>query len=187
MSAATTRIPVIVTTPAFELTSEIQNYLHIKYIPLLLKPFDLEPLLQRVRQTLALASQSDMILAGDRNLPVLIVDDSEALCETLSFVLRMEHYQVMTAGDGQMALEALYNNDFCAILLDVDMPVMNGFEFIRAYEQQMRPKAPVVVVSGNSDEIQKGVMPTFVIDVLGKPFEIKELLGVLNKTANRST
>jgi DNA-binding response OmpR family regulator len=139
------------------------------------KPFELGTFLPLVQQTLTLASQAGAIFASNRALPILIVEDTEDLREALATILRLERYQVVTADNGLLALGTVYDAEHCLILLDIDMPIMDGFEFLRLYNQQPRPHSPVIILSGEKDILTR-VLPSFVIDVLPKPFEINQLL-----------
>ncbi|MEP6986020.1 MAG: response regulator, partial [Chloroflexota bacterium] len=89
---------------------------------------------------------------------------------------------VVTADNGLVALDTVSRADHCLILLDMMMPVMNGLEFLRAYEQQPRPHAPVIVLSAEQDIRSRG-LPAFVVDVLPKPFPIAHLLSRVSEFA----
>jgi CheY-like chemotaxis protein len=81
---------------------------------------------------------------------VLVVDDDPDVLDATRFVLESAGYNVSTAANGAEALDRLHNEATpCVILLDLMMPVMNGWEF-RA-EQAQDPKLatiPVIVVTG---------------------------------------
>jgi DNA-binding response OmpR family regulator len=182
MNDATANIPIMVITTPFRLSAEIQDYLLTRYIKVVHKPFDVETLLNLVGKTLMEASQSNMILSGDRTLPILLVDDDEELRDNFVTVLRLENYRVITARNGQLALDTVSEADFCLILLDIDMPIMNGYQFLNAYAQQLRPHSPVIVTSANPDVLSH-VLPAFVVDILTKPFYFDQLLEVVRKYA----
>ncbi|MBA3874098.1 MAG: response regulator [Anaerolineae bacterium] len=182
MEDATAHIPVIITTTAFQLATEMKDYLFTRYIQTVHKPFDLDMFLVLVQKTLTESSQSGEILSGDRTLPILMVDDSEDLRDTFMTILRLEGYRVLSADNGLVALNSVSQADYRLILLDIEMPIMNGFEFLRAYELQLRPHAPVIIVSGE-ENIRSRVLPSFVVDVLRKPFIISELLSRVGKFA----
>ena len=81
-----------------------------------------------------------------REAPVLVVDDDDDLREILGRTLKEEGFHVETAANGQEALAVFESNVPCAVLLDLMMPVMDGFEFIR--QIQKRPcwkRVPIVV------------------------------------------
>jgi DNA-binding response OmpR family regulator len=82
------------------------------------------------------------------------------------------------------ALNAVSEAEHCLILLDIDMPIMNGFEFLTAYERQLRPHTPVIILSGEQNILTR-VLPAFVIGVIPKPFEIRQLLDAVEKYAQR--
>ncbi len=127
MQDTTARIPILITTSAFHLSADIRAYLLARYIRVVHKLFDLDNLLPLVEETLRMANQSDVLFSSDRTLPILLVEDTEDLRNTLATILRLEGYEVVTADNGQLALEALHNADYCLILLDIAMPIMDGF------------------------------------------------------------
>jgi DNA-binding response OmpR family regulator len=181
---ATARIPIVVTTSHCCLPTEIKNYLLANCIPIVPDPYDVDSILPIIRKTLTSASQSGTRFTSDNSLPILVVDDSDILREELSMVLSLEGYQVAQASNGQQALEAVYHADYGLILLDIAMPQMNGFEFLRAYGGQLRPHTPVIIISAEPN-IKAKVLPTFVVDVLDKPFEILKLLDMVKNHVRR--
>jgi DNA-binding response OmpR family regulator len=182
MDDTTAHIPILITTTAFNLSAEVRGYLSSQYISIIPYPFDLTTFLTLVQKTLTLASQSGALFLSDRPLPILVVDDLEDLRDAITTILRLEGYQVVTAQNGQVALDAVSRADHCLILLDIAMPIMNGFEFLSAYDRQLRPHTPVIILSSEPD-LRARVLPSFVVDVLAKPFEINQLLKLVEKFA----
>ncbi len=182
MRDITATIPILITTTDFHLSAEMQGYLLTRYISVVHKPFDLDTLAALVQKTLTQANQVDVIFSGDRTLPILVVDDDEDLRETTTAILKLEGYHVATAENGLVALDTVSRADYCLILLDMAMPVMNGYEFLKAYEQQLRPHSPVIIVSANA-HVLNYVLPAFVVEALPKPFEVPQLLGLVGKYA----
>ena len=135
-----------------------------------------------VQTTLTLASQANHLYSSEHSLPILVVDDTEELRDDLAFVLGLEGYLVVTASNGLVALETISHVDYCLILLDLAMPIMNGYEFLSAYDRQLRPHAPVIILSGETD-IRSRVLPSFVVEVLAKPDNLNHLLGLIGKYA----
>jgi hypothetical protein len=83
-----------------------------------------------------------------RDRPVLIVDDDASLREMLRRVLEREGYVVVEAGDGRQALERVRAEGPSAILLDLMMPVMDGFEFLVELRREDAWRAiPVIVLT----------------------------------------
>ncbi|MEP6989157.1 MAG: response regulator [Chloroflexota bacterium] len=182
MRDITANIPILITTTDFHLSAEVQGYLLSRYISVVHKPFDLDRLVALVQKSLLQASQTDVIFANDRTLPILVVDDTDDLRESTTTILRMEGYRVVTAYNGLVALDTVSQTDYCLILMDIAMPVMNGYEFLKAYEQQLRPHIPVIIVSAETDILTR-TLPSFVVEVLSKPFTNNQLLGLVGKYA----
>jgi two-component system, NtrC family, nitrogen regulation response regulator NtrX len=110
---------------------------------------------------------------------VLIVDDELAIRETLEQLLGYEGYQVLKAGSGKDALAVLEKSKVDAILLDVKMPQMDGFEVLEKI-QEKGIKAPVVVISGHGNiETAVEAVRGGAYDFLEKPLDRSRLLLTL--------
>lgn len=88
---------------------------------------------------------------------VLIVEDDEAIRETMQIALEMRGYDVITAGNGAEGVAALSDRPPpCLILLDLMMPVMDGWGFVNALEHDPSlERIPVVVVTAFNNQPQK--------------------------------
>lgn len=110
---------------------------------------------------------------------MLVVDDELAVRELLAVFLRSEGYEVVTAGDGRQALALLDGNLPDVIVLDLLMPVMDGFTFRAKQLLSARlAHVPVVVLSATCewDDVMHTLRPQACLD---KPFDLDELLGVV--------
>ena len=108
---------------------------------------------------------------------VLIVDDHDDIRESLGELLTDEGYGVALAANGREALHYLRANDPpCLILLDLMMPVMNGYEF-RSLQRQDPNLAgiPVAVVSGREDAAMSAA-EMHAVRCLVKPVDLDALL-----------
>ena len=83
---------------------------------------------------------------------VLIVDDSEAIRSALGARLEEAGFSVESAPDGKAGLAALDHCHPVCILLDLVMPVMGGFEFLRAIRHAMGAMPPVIVITSYEDD-----------------------------------
>jgi DNA-binding NtrC family response regulator len=82
---------------------------------------------------------------------VLVVDDVAPLAEQYAYDLkRMGGYEVLTAADGRQALETLAGSPVDCVLLDLEMPVMDGLEVLRALERK-GSQVPVIVYTGTGN------------------------------------
>ena len=110
---------------------------------------------------------------------ILVVDDDEAILRTLEAVLMDEGYRVLAASDGAVALDLVRQQRPGLILLDMKMPVMDGWGFARAYRAEPGPHAPILVLTAAVNAQQRAA------DIgaqayLAKPFDIDDLLAVIN-------
>jgi CheY-like chemotaxis protein len=73
--------------------------------------------------------------SSQRPLKVLVVDDNEDIAKTTSMLLKLKGYDVATVADGQAAVDAARGNRFDVILMDIGLPILNGYEAARAIRQ----------------------------------------------------
>jgi len=116
--------------------------------------------------------------------PVLVVDDDEDILYSINMALSDEGYQVLTASDGAEALTVVQQHAPKVILLDMRMPVMDGWQFARAYHRQPGPHAPIVVVTAARDPAERAA-EIEAEDVLPKPFRIDDLLRMVSRYVDR--
>ena len=112
---------------------------------------------------------------------ILVVDDDPDLREFLQLVLTSMGFEVTSAANGQEALDDMEDHDPDLILLDMKMPVMNGWEFCRALEgRASRP--PIVVVTAAPDPAGRAA-EVHAEGWLGKPFEYDDLEAMVRRFA----
>jgi excisionase family DNA binding protein len=116
---------------------------------------------------------------GRRNGPlVLVVDDDDGLRELLRVRLELEGYAVREAENGEQVLAAIEDAAPDLVLLDLVIPGMDGWQFLRQL-QERHGSIPVIVFSGKldaSEATERGAK-----DFVGKPFDLDELLGRAKK------
>jgi CheY-like chemotaxis protein len=109
--------------------------------------------------------------------PILIVDDDVNELDAISEVLEYAGYSTACAQDGEQALDLLRTTPSPAmILLDLNLPVMNGWQFLhRKSNDPALVKLPVVVISGTDTDRPQGAA-----GFLRKPISVPALLKVVN-------
>ena len=110
---------------------------------------------------------------------VLVVEDDVAVTDLVREVLRLEGYAVATVSNGAAALEAVAIDPPALILLDLQMPVMDGRSFLHAYRSSAAPSAAIVLVSAVLD-LARTARELKVEGYLRKPFTLDELLDVVS-------
>ncbi|BDG08200.1 sigma-54-dependent transcriptional regulator [Anaeromyxobacter paludicola] len=118
----------------------------------------------------------------DTDCTVLVIDDDEGTRGALCEYLGLAGYRARAVGSGQEGVDALLaSRDVGAVLLDLVMPGLDGFEVLRRYRAQ-DGRAPVVVLSALSDaEDVVKAMKCGATDYLPKPFDVNELDLVLRR------
>jgi two-component system, chemotaxis family, chemotaxis protein CheY len=111
---------------------------------------------------------------------VLVIDDEPEIRHLVGTVLEEEGYVVITARDGSEGLRIVAEHQPEVILLDMRMPVMDGWAFARAYRQLSASRAPLVVMTASLDA-SRWAGEVGAADVLPKPFELDELLSVVGR------
>jgi len=109
---------------------------------------------------------------------VLVVDDDPDILDALSEILEVEGYEVQRARNGREALQALEHAPPDLVLLDLMMPVMDGWEFARSLEPSSRP--PIIVLSADRNVSVKA-QEIGALGWLAKPFELAELLAAVRR------
>ncbi len=117
---------------------------------------------------------------------VLLVEDDRNISELLQLYLEKEGYAVATAADGRQGLEQfrIFNPDL--VLLDVMMPVMNGWDTCRAIRAESQ--TPIIMLTAKSETDDKVMgLKAGADDYITKPFEMKEVLARMEAILRRTT
>jgi two-component system response regulator CpxR len=116
---------------------------------------------------------------------ILLVDDDEALCRMLEEYLAPEGFSVTAAHDGAAGLAAAAGGEFEIMILDVMMPVMDGFELLRRLRQTSN--LPVLMLTARGDDVERIVgLEIGADDYLAKPFNPRELVARLRAILRRT-
>jgi len=120
---------------------------------------------------------------AEKRAAVLVVDDSRDLVKVISLNLELEGYEVMAAYDGAEALRAVKERRPDCILLDIMMPVMDGWEVLRRLRADPETAGiPVVIVTARTSDVDK--IKGFsggALEYVTKPFDPARLLEVVER------
>jgi CheY-like chemotaxis protein len=116
--------------------------------------------------------------AAARRPLILVVDDDAAIRRFVAEALRDEGYLVTEAGDGRAALSAVDRDRPGLILLDMTMPVMDGWQFAAAYRRLPGPHAPIVCVTAAHRAAERAAQ-IMAEAALPKPFDLDGLLDLV--------
>jgi len=137
------------------------------------EPHDTPPPQSRSRE------QPGGLVAADRKL-ILLIDDEQDLLEVTTFVLESEGFRVLTARNGEEALELLRGGVLPElVLLDMMMPVMNGWEFLDEIAKLPSLRAiPIIVLTAAGPSGISGA-----VEVLRKPVDLGLLVEAVERHA----
>ena len=123
-------------------------------------------------------------LVGHEPRRILIVDDEEGARESLEVILE-EHYDVEAVEDGMSALARIQEKPFDVVLLDVNMPEVNGLEVLRRIKDH-NDSIEVIMVSAADHAREATVsLKSGAFDYITKPYEPEEILDAIEKVIRR--
>ncbi|EOZ96955.1 sensor for ctr capsule biosynthesis, probable histidine kinase acting on RcsB [Indibacter alkaliphilus LW1] len=116
---------------------------------------------------------------------VLVAEDSSVIINLTKNVLMFENYEIKAVKNGKQVLDSLEKEDFDLILMDINMPVMDGIECtkaIRSLQDKEKAGIPIVAITGNYknytlDDFKKAGLD----DYVQKPLDYDLLLATVRK------
>ncbi len=112
---------------------------------------------------------------------VLIIDDEQGLVQLLKARLEANGYEVLTASDGEDGLNLLKSHQPDLIILDVQMPKMDGFTFVQEFKRTSDRKSTPIIVLTAKDKLQDIFKVEGIKDYIVKPFNTSDLLARIKK------
>ena len=121
-----------------------------------------------------------MIAPGRKQATILIIDDDVTNLKVAAEPLRADGVEILTARDGTTGINRAQLAQPDLIILDVQMPGIDGFETCRRLKADQRTKdIPIIMFSANKD-VEKIAKEAGADGFLAKPFEMKDLLSVVS-------
>lgn len=109
---------------------------------------------------------------------VLVIDDDDAVADVVRQVLREAGYSVATVRHGAAALELIHHVSPDLILLDLSMPIMDGWSFVAQYRRTAKVGARIILLTGNSQAAE--IARTLRTDgYITKPFGVDDLVAIV--------
>jgi chemosensory pili system protein ChpA (sensor histidine kinase/response regulator) len=150
---------------------------------------DLVALMRNVSHTKIEQQKASQKIQKTRKPTVLIVDDSVTVRKVTSRLVERYGYEAHVAIDGIDALEKLQEMTPDAIVLDIEMPRMDGFEVANHVRHNTRLKhVPIIMITSRTGEKHRErALSIGVNEYMGKPFQEQALIATLNKLSNQLT
>jgi len=110
---------------------------------------------------------------------VLIVDDEEDIRNILKDQFEELHYEVVTASNGQIALDKTLESSFDVIVSDIRMPEMDGLTLVKNIRETNK-EVPIYLVTAFSEYSEKDILVLGVSAIIFKPFDADEIVEVID-------
>jgi signal transduction histidine kinase/CheY-like chemotaxis protein len=138
-------------------------------------PFESDPV-----KTKQIIDEIQVDLTSDEIFKILVVEDNVINQLVTKKIIEKNNYICTVVDDGFAALQILENEYFDLILMDINMPLMNGFETTKKI-RQLGIKTPVVALTAfDKDEITDEAISSGINDIIIKPFEPVKLFKIIN-------
>ncbi len=122
---------------------------------------------------------------GEATARILLVDDEESIQTLLSYPLRKEGYEVVSARDGREGLDRFAEGRFDLVVLDVMMPHLDGIEVCRRL--RARSQVPIIMLTARDDEVDKVLgLEIGADDYITKPFSVREFRSRVKAALRRT-
>lgn len=131
--------------------------------------------------------KTEIIPNSNKNLTAIVIDDDINLLKLTTEVLKQSNYTVISFTDASEALESIKKDPFDIIITDIQMPVMDGFSFLKELKESDRTNyknQPIIAVTGRTDLAEEIYKTAGFIAVVKKPYAPKTLLEVIYSIAN---
>ncbi|MCO7125596.1 response regulator [Sporolactobacillus shoreicorticis] len=118
---------------------------------------------------------------------IMVVDDQPGIRMLLQEVFKQTDYQIVTAANGEQALELLKKEDVRLVLLDMKIPKMNGLEILHKIKE-IKPGIKVIIMTAYGENamvqeaLQSGAVAHFT-----KPFDLHELISAVEKECPKNS
>jgi DNA-binding NtrC family response regulator len=118
-------------------------------------------------------------------MKILVVDDEDIVLESCQAVFELEGFEVMLVPSADKAIEAMKNDNFALLLIDVKMPKHDGMYLMGKIKEQW-PNIPIIVMSGYcTTETIKEAFKMGAANFIAKPFEPDELVEAVRQTIKK--
>lgn len=118
-------------------------------------------------------------------MTILLAEDDVHIREGLSDMLEREGYQVISAENGQVAIDKYRNHNIDFVILDIMMPLLDGYSVCRQIRQH-NDSIPIIFLSAKSEEIDKVLgLELGADDYINKPFGVAEVRARIKAVARR--
>jgi len=119
------------------------------------------------------------------SIKIMIAEDSSVIQNLTSKILQIQNYAIKSVKNGKQVLKSLEKDDYDLILMDINMPIMNGIECareIRKLKEKKKNAIPIIAITGNADNYTlEEFRNAGINDFIPKPLNYDFLVDVVKK------
>jgi len=112
---------------------------------------------------------------------ILVVDDEDAMRQALTRALEKRGFEVQTAANGEEAVEKSERGEYAMVLMDIKMPIMNGFEALRQIRESKPEQFVVLMTAYGTMRTAIDAMKEGAFDYITKPFDLDQIFSLIDK------
>lgn len=116
---------------------------------------------------------------------VLVAEDSSVIQNLTKRILQFQNFDITSVRDGQQVIDAVEKENYDVILMDINMPKMNGMECSRAIrdmQDQQKAKVPIIAISGNAmNYSEEDFKNAGINEFIQKPIDFDQLVETVQK------
>lgn len=116
---------------------------------------------------------------------VLVAEDSSVIQNLTKRILQFQNFDITSVRDGQEVIDAVQKENYDVILMDINMPKMNGMECSRAIREmkdQQKAKVPIIAISGNAmNYTEEDFTNAGINEFIQKPIDFDQLVETVQK------
>jgi signal transduction histidine kinase/DNA-binding response OmpR family regulator len=180
-----TAAPVICMVNAYRRGKLVQEMAQSSTTAFLTKPITASSLFDAVQTALAPSAQAGGVLATPHapaldGVRILLVEDNPINQNVAKGILEQARAVVTVANNGQLALECLKDGDFDLVLMDVQMPVMDGFTATRKIRSELGVALPIIAMTAGVMESEREQCTSAGMDdFIAKPIDVEQMFTIL--------
>ncbi len=116
---------------------------------------------------------------------VLVAEDSSVIQNLTKRILQFQNYEITSVRDGQQVIDALQKENYDVILMDINMPKMNGMECsraIRSLDDKEKSRIPIIAISGNAmNYSEEDFKNAGINEFIQKPIDFDQLVETVQR------
>lgn len=126
-------------------------------------------------------------ITNEETLQILIVDDNVDFCMNCIDILEMKGHKATAVHDGFQTLDIIKEQDFDLVIMDIKMPVMNGYEIFKKLKE-IKPFLPVIIVTAYAvEDLIRGALQEGALVALHKPLDFEKLFLAIDNARRKGT